>query len=181
VIQLYDCLAKSAHKCDVSNFSFPQPFTPDFWESSRAKADAAPALPEEPQVPKVIVVAGDSARADSTHISASIREHVTVEHHHAEPASVRKASELRNLCIDVADDLMLPKDLNAFKYSKGRLPLHGDFEETSTSTETGLSKSHNRTLDNDQVKGVWVIAGLFAGSWVAGGLLKKNSKFAESE
>jgi hypothetical protein len=104
-----------------------------------------------------------------------------VEHHHAEPASVPKASNLRTLCSDVADDLMLPKDLNAFKYSKGRLPLHVDFEETSTSPETGMSKFHNRTLDNDQVRGIWVIAGLFAGSWVAGGLLKKNSKYIESE
>jgi hypothetical protein len=76
-------------------------------------------------------------------------------------------------------NLMLPKDPNAFRYSKGRLPLHGDFEETAT--ETGMSKTHNRTLDNDQVRGIWVIAGLFAGSWVAGGLLKKNSKYAESE
>lgn len=158
------------------------PFTPDYWESSRAKANAAAlaALHEEPQVPKIIVVAGDSARADSTHISASIREHVTVEHHHAEPASVPKASNLRTLFIDVADDLMLPKDLNAFKYSKCQLP-HGDFEEMSTSTGTGMSKFHNRTLDNDQVRGIWVIVGLFAGSWVAGGLLKKNSKYAESE
>lgn len=167
------------------NFSpLPQPFTPDFWESSRAKADAArqAALLEELQVPKVIVVAGDSARADSTHISESIPEHVTIEHHHhAEPSSVPKTSNLRTLFTDVADDLMLPKDLNAFKYSKGRLHLHQDFEETSTSTETGMSKYHNRTLDRDQARGIWVIAGLFAGSWVAGGLLKKNSKFAESE
>jgi hypothetical protein len=158
-----------------------QPFTPDFWESSRAKANAAPALPEEPQVPKVIVVAGDSARADSTHISAAIGEHVTVEHYHAEPASVPKASNLRTLFIDVADDLILPKDLNAFKYSKGGLPLHGDFEEMSTSAGTEMSKFHNRTLDNDQVRGIWVIVGLFAGSWVAGGLLKKKSKYSESE
>jgi hypothetical protein len=75
---------------------------------------------------------------------------------------------------------MLPKDLNAFKYNKGRLALHGDFEEVSASTGTEMSKFHNRTLDKDQVRGIWVIAGLFAGSWVAGGLLKKNSKY-ESE
>jgi hypothetical protein len=138
-------------------------------------------LLEEPQVPKVIVVAGDSARADSTHISASIPEHITVELPQAEPAPVPKSSNLRNLFNDVADDLTLPKDLNAFKYSKDRLPLHGYFQEISSSTETGMSKFHNRTLDSDQTRGIWVIAGLFAGSWVAGGLLKKNSKFAESE
>ncbi len=87
---------------------------------------------------------------------------------------------MRSLFHDVADDLMLPKDLGVFKYGKGRLPLRDDlYEETSAST--GISKSHNRTLDDDQVKGAWVIVGLFAGSWVAGGLLKKNSKYAESE
>ncbi len=89
---------------------------------------------------------------------------------------------MRSLFLDVADDLMLPKDLGAFKYGKGRLPLHGDlYEETLTSTETGISKSHHRTLDNDQVKGIWVIGGLLAGSWLAGGLLKKDPKYAESE
>jgi hypothetical protein len=104
-----------------------------------------------------------------------------VEHHYAEPASpTPKASNMRSLFHDVADDLMLPKDLGAFKYGKGRLPLRDDLYE-EMSTWTGMSKSHNRTLDNDQVKGAWVIAGLFAGSWVAGGLLKKKTKYAESE
>jgi hypothetical protein len=163
-------------KNDVSNLSL-QPFTPDFWESSRAKAEAARALPEEPQIPKVIVVAGDDARADSTHIFADVREHVAGEH---QPASVSKASNLRSLYHDIADDLTLPKDLSALKPSKGRLPLRDDmFEEISTST--GISKIHFRTLNSDQVRGVWVIVGLIAGSWLAGGLLKKKSKYAESE
>ena len=159
-----------------------QPFAPDFWESSRAKAEAARALLlEEPQTPKVIIVAGDLARADSTHI---IPEHVGVEHHPtghpAESATSPKASNLRNLFLDVADDLMLPKDLNVLKHGKGQLPLRDDlFEELSTSE--AISKFHFRTLNNDQVRGVWIIVGLFAGSWLAGGLLKKNSKYAESE
>lgn len=163
-----------------------QPFTPDFWESSRAKAEAARALLlEEPQVPKVIVVAGDSSRADSMHISS---EHLGVEHHptahHAEPAPAPKNSNLRSLFLDVADDLTLPKDLSALNPSKGKLPLRDDlFEELSTSTEqsTEMRKFHFRTLDKNQIRGVWVILGLFAGSWLAGGLLKKDSKYAESE
>ena len=159
-----------------------QPFAPDFWESSRAKAEAARALLlEEPQNPKVIVVAGDLARADSTHI---ISEHVGEEHHPAahpaEPASGPKASNIRGLFLDVADDLMLPKDLGVLKNGKDQLPLrHELFEELSSSEET--SKFHVRTLDKNQVRGIWVIVGLFAGSWLAGGLLKKNSKYAESE
>ena len=100
--------------------------------------------------------------------------------HHAEPVSVPKASNMRSLFLDVADDLMLPKDLSALKPGTDRLPLQDDlFEETSTSS-AGLSKFHFRTLDDKQVRGVWVIVGLFAGSWLAGGLLKKNSKYAES-
>ena len=101
--------------------------------------------------------------------------------HHAEPVSVPKASNMRSLFLDVADDLMLPKDLSALKPGTDRLPLQDDlFEETSTSS-AGLGKFHFRTLDDKQVRGVWVIVGLFAGSWLAGGLLKKNSKYAESE
>jgi hypothetical protein len=125
------------------------------------------------------------ARADSTHI---ISEHVGVEHHPAahpaEPASVPKASNLRGLFLDVADDLMLPKDLSVLKHGKGQLPLRHDlFEELSTSEASSeeTSKFHFRTLDKNQVRGIWVIVGLFAGSWLAGGLLKTNSKYAESE
>jgi len=122
------------------------------------------------------------ARADSTHIFPDVQEHVSVGHHPAETASVPKASNLRSLFHDVADDLMLPKDLNALKRGKGRLPLQDDlFEEVSTSESTGINKFHFRTLNNDQVRGVWVIVGLVAGSWLAGGLLKKKSRYSESE
>jgi hypothetical protein len=100
--------------------------------------------------------------------------------HHAEAASVPNPSNLRSLFHDIADDLTLPKDLSALKLGKGRLPLEDDlFEEISTST--GISKFHFRTLSKDQVRGFWVIVGLVAGSWLAGGLLKKNSKYAESQ
>lgn len=159
--------------------SCPQPFTPDFWESSRAKAEAAPTPHEEPQIPKVIVVAGD-LRTDS--VSAPVREHVSLlEQHHAEPsAAAPNVSNLRSFFLDVADDAVLPKDLSAFKPHKGRLPQPEDLlDEASTSTET--SEFHTRTLHKDEVRGLWIIFGLFAGSWLAGGLFKKESKYAESE
>ncbi|KAI0006157.1 hypothetical protein BJV74DRAFT_802522 [Russula compacta] len=161
------------------------PFTPDFWESSRVKAEAAPALPEEPQIPKVIIVAGDTARADSTHISHThepIREHVTPEqhHHYAEPSSGPKVSNLRSLFLDVADDLMLPKDLSALKPHKGRVPHSDDLIEEALPS-TGGTKFHTRMFDKEELGGVWILLGLFAGSWLAGGLLKKDSKYAEPE
>ncbi|KAI0306441.1 hypothetical protein B0F90DRAFT_1814340 [Multifurca ochricompacta] len=155
------------------------PFTPDFWESSRAKAEAVPTLPEDSLVPKVIVVAGDSSRADSTHISEPVQEHVSVEHH-VEPSSTPKVSNLRSLFLDIADDVILPKDLNVFKANRHQQALLNDLIE-ETSTSIGKSEFHTRTLDKDEVRGVWILLGLFAGSWLAGGLLKKESKFAELE
>jgi len=111
-----------------------------------------------------------------------IREQVSLlEQYHAEPsAAAPNVSNLRSFFLDVADDVVLPKDLSALKPHKGRLPQPEDLlDETSTSTET--SEFHTRTLDKDEVRGLWIIFGLFAGSWLAGGLLKKESKYAESE
>jgi hypothetical protein len=157
----------------------PQPFTPDFWESSRAKAQAAAALPEEPQIPKVIVIAGDSARADS--ISVPVPGHISLEPHHAEASATATApnvSNMRSLFLDVADDLVLPKDLSALKPLKGRLPQPDDLID---GTSSAMNRFHTRTLDKDEVRGLWIIFGLFAGSWLAGGLLKKEPKYTESE
>ncbi|KAI9507379.1 hypothetical protein F5148DRAFT_1205645 [Russula earlei] len=153
------------------------PFTPDFWESSRARAAAAPAAPEEPQTPKVIVVAGDSARADSTHISKP----VAVEHHLEAPSDPPvNVSNLRGLFHDIADDLVLPKDLSVLKGQPAL--LHDVIEGISRSPSAKKSKPFSsRTLDKDQVRGVWIILGLFAASWLAGGWFKKDSKYAESK
>ncbi|KAI0273771.1 hypothetical protein BC834DRAFT_855502 [Gloeopeniophorella convolvens] len=155
-----------------------QPFTPDFWESSRAKAAAAPAPPEEPQTPKIIVIGGaDSARVGPTHILEPVQEHIGVEQDVAPAAapSAQEGSNLRALLRDAAEDAGLPTDLSAFKPAK----FDGLIAETSTST--GEAKKHTRTLDQDEVRGVWILLGLFAGSWLAGGLLTKKSQFAEHE
>ena len=114
-----------------------------------------------------------------------VREQVSLldsEQHHAEPsAAAPNVSNLRSLFLDVADDVvLLPKDLSALKPHKGRLPQPEDLlDEASASTET--SGFHTRTLDKDEVRGLWIIFGLFAGSWLAGGLFKKEPKYTESE
>ena len=117
-------------------------------------------------------MAGDSSRADSSHILEPIREHVDLEH----PISDLKVSNLRSVFLDIADDAVLPKDLDVLKVPKNR---RGVFHEETT-TSVGERKFHTRTLDKDEIRGVWIILGLFAGSWLAGGLLKKESKYAES-
>ena len=88
-------------------------------------------------------------------------------------------SNLRSFFLDVADDAVLPKDLDVLKVTKNRQGVFDDLIEETT-TSVGDSKFHPRTLDEDQVRGVWIILGIFAGSWIAGGLLKKESQYAES-
>jgi hypothetical protein len=101
-----------------------------------------------------------------------IREHVDLDH----PS---KVSNLRSFLLDIADDAALPKDLDVLKVTKNRQGLLDDLIEETT-TSVGESKFHTRTLDKDDIRGVWIILGLFAGSWLAGGLLKKETKYAES-
>jgi hypothetical protein len=148
-----------------------QPFTPDFWESS------APTLSEEPHVPKVILVAGDTTHADSMHhVSSPVRIDGVLEPSSSSP----KISNLRSLFLDIADDVPLPKDLSVLKVSKVQQALLDDLIEETT-TSTGKSKFHTRTLDKHEVRSVWILIGLFTGSWLAGGLFRKESKYPESE
>jgi hypothetical protein len=101
-----------------------------------------------------------------------------LEHYPVEPSTIApNVSNLRGLFSDVADDLVLPKDLSALKPLKGRLPQPDDLID-GTSTLTKTSKFHTRTLDKDEARGLWIILGLFAGSWLAGGLFKKEPKYA---
>jgi hypothetical protein len=120
-------------------------------------------------------VAGDSSRTDSSHILGHLPEHVDAEHF----SSDAKISGLRSLFLDVADDAVLPKNLNFLKVTK--IP-RGVFDELieETTTSVGEHKFHTRTLDKDEIRGVWIILGLFTGSWLAGGLLRKESQYAES-
>lgn len=86
---------------------------------------------------------------------------------------------MRSFFLDVADDAVLPKDLDVLKVAKNRQGLLDDLIEETTTSVGGESKFHTRTLDKEEVRGVWIILGLFAGSWLAGGLLRKETKYTE--
>jgi hypothetical protein len=120
-------------------------------------------------------VAGDSSRTESSHILGHNPEHFDIEH----PSSDAKVSNLRSLFLDVADDAVLPKNLNVLKVTKMHQGVLDELIEETT-TSVGEHKFHTRTLDKDEIRGVWIILGLFAGSWLAGGLLRKESQYAES-
>ena len=113
------------------------------------------------------------------HLSVPVREHL-LEHHTDPSSSVPKISNLRSLFLDIADDVPLPKNLSVLKVSKVQQALFDDLIEETT-TSTGKSRFHTRTLDKHEVRSVWILVGLFAGSWLAGGLFRKESKYSESE
>lgn len=89
----------------------------------------------------------------------------------AEPAAPTK-SENQGLWQDVADDLNLPR---SFRPSK----LANQAFDVAATTESSGEKSHSRTLDSDEVRGLWVLLGLLAGSWMAAGAFQPSSAYAK--
>lgn len=70
---------------------------------------------------------------------------------------------------DVADDIGLPTSWKREQLTdRQKAVLDSLLEKTGTSN--AREKDHSRKLDKDEVKGVWVLVGLLAGSWVLGGL-----------
>ncbi|KAI0374939.1 hypothetical protein BV20DRAFT_1048939 [Pilatotrama ljubarskyi] len=145
----------------------PIPFLPDFWESSKVKKEAAPPQPE-PSKPKVIAVAGD------------ITHHGGGPSHNLYSPSLASASSedaptsmLGQLAADMADDWNLP---TSFKRSP---PAESQYDVAQkTETSGGQDKSYSRTLDKDEKMGVWVLLGLFAGSWLAAGYFAPVSEWS---
>jgi len=62
---------------------------------------------------------------------------------------------------DVADDIGVPTSWET-----------GETAKMSSTKENDYS----RPLDKDEVKGVWVLVGLLAGSWVLGGIVNSAPK-----
>lgn len=78
---------------------------------------------------------------------------------------------------DVAEDLNLPTTLNV----GGATPQYPgaiyDIPE-ATQTSDGKGVSHSRMLDRDERRGVYVLLGLIAGSWIVAGQFTGSSKSA---
>ncbi|KAI0665221.1 hypothetical protein C8Q70DRAFT_1049382 [Cubamyces menziesii] len=146
----------------------PIPFLPDFWESSKVKKEAAPPEPAHTPKPKVMTVAGDI-----THPGGG-PSHNLYSPSDAVPASPENAptSTLGQLAADMAEDLGLPTSL------KRAPPADAQYDVAQkTETSGGQGKSYSRTLDQDERVGVWVLLGLFAGSWLAAGYFAPISEW----
>ncbi|THH33963.1 hypothetical protein EUX98_g281 [Antrodiella citrinella] len=141
------------------------PFTPDFWESSRVKAaEQAQEIPEAAS-PNLIAVAGDASHisASPSHTLFSPLESVTQE-----PV---KSSKDKTFFEALTEDLFIPISLP-------KLQTEGVNVLQVTQTSGSQVKDHSRTLDKDEKTGLWVLLGVFVGSWVAAGVFQAPSKFA---
>lgn len=123
---------------------------------------------DEPALPKVLVVAGAS-----THIGGGPSHNL----YSADPRSVAQSAQPTEggLWQDIAEDLCLPKSLSL---SEPVVSEDADVPEV-TAIPTGQEKSYSRTLDKDEVKGVWLLLSVFAGSWLAAGFLNTPSSFVD--
>ncbi|KAL4247297.1 hypothetical protein ABKN59_008532 [Abortiporus biennis] len=145
------------------------PFVPDFWDSQLVKA-ASEKEPPPPSSPHVLAVAGDTELVTGGTPYSQYGE--------VEPSAEPTVDTTKTTFFeDVAYDLLIPTSLklpsvNLEKQISDELPQ-------TTSTSAGQQTNYSRTLDKEEVKGVWALVGLLAGSWLLAGLFQAPSAYAE--
>ncbi|KAI0807543.1 hypothetical protein C8Q74DRAFT_1313294 [Fomes fomentarius] len=152
------------------------PFVPDLWESSKLKHESAPAPQNASLEPKVVVVAGAATHhgggpshnlysSDTSSSSAS-----------STPLYTRKTptSDVGKLLADMADDVGIPTTFQL----RGSGDAQYDVAAQTQTFAAQQGKSYSRTLDGDEKKGLWVLFGVFAGSWIAASLFAPVSEWA---
>lgn len=110
---------------------------------------------------------------DATHISVSPAHNLYIPE--AEEALETRDTSKTTFFEDVAHDLSLP----AFKLPVDVEKLQKADLSQVTGTSRGQEVDHSRKLDKDEVSGVWILLGMFFGSWVAAGVFKSSSAFAK--
>nr|VWO98799.1 Aspartyl proteinase [Ganoderma boninense] len=150
----------------------PIPFVPDLWESSKLRHESAPPAPEPSTGPKLVVVGGEallSSGAPSydvyspTTASSSVP---TLSQARPEPKT-----ELGKLLAGMADDLGIPPTLTLTRADQ-------QYDVAAkTETPSGQQNRYSRTLDGDEKTGLYVLLGIFAGSWFAGSALAPASEW----
>lgn len=118
-------------------------------------------------MPKMVAVAGSATHygGGPTYSLSSSEEIIEDE---PEPAPSEKQSFWR----DLADDGGLPRSFRLRKVADQAF-------DVAPTTEPSGEKSFSRTLDSDEVRGLWVLFGLVAGSWIAAGVLQPSSAYAQ--
>ncbi|KAH9843030.1 uncharacterized protein C8Q71DRAFT_735623 [Rhodofomes roseus] len=143
------------------------PLLPDLWGASASAPKAQPSTDSGALAPKMVAVAGSA-----THHGGGPTHSLSSDEAYVEEDTTPAKSENKSIWRDIVDDLNLP---TSFKPSK----VADQAFDVAAKTETSGEKSHSRTLDSDEVRGLWVLLGLLAGSWVAAGAFQPTSVYAQ--
>lgn len=145
------------------------PFVPDFWDSSSPKPE-----PIEPSHPKLHVVSGSATHPDGGPTynlekpqDAVIIEEVVV----IEPEGQAKPAIESGLFRELANDLGLPR---TFRVGEAVSNVVRAAKEQGPDVH-----AKSRPLNNEQTRGVWVLLGLLAGSWIVGGWVNRARSVPE--
>ena len=126
----------------------------------------------EPRLPKLIIIAGADTHhggGPSHNLHDEHREYGHLIDSHVVPAPVSTAVPPGGLLQDIARDIGIPPSFNTENAKQAVADL---FSQTKGKhTYTGPS----RELDKDEARGVWVLLGLLAGSWIAAGIIDRAS------
>lgn len=145
------------------------PFVPDFWDSSSPKPE-----PIEPSHPKLHVVSGSATHPDGgpTYNLEKPQDAVVIEEVVViEPEGQAKPAIDSGLFRDLASDLGLPRSFRAGEAVSNVV---------RAAKEQGPDvHAKSRPLNNEQTRGVWVLLGLLAGSWIVGGWVNRARSVPE--
>ncbi|KZT09489.1 uncharacterized protein LAESUDRAFT_712029 [Laetiporus sulphureus 93-53] len=147
------------------------PFLPDMWDSSRIKAESAPKEPTvDMSAPKMVAVAGSA-----THIGGGPTYSLSNAESEQETPKPSVNAGPSGIWGDIAEDFYLPTLLKPLSSAKEATFDIAELTETSGAQQ----KNYSRALGKDEVKGVWALLGLLAGSWIIAGFFAPSSVFAE--
>ncbi|RPD66180.1 hypothetical protein L226DRAFT_530300 [Lentinus tigrinus ALCF2SS1-7] len=148
----------------------PIPFVPDSWDSSKLRHELAPVQSSPSTEPKVVVIGGEE-----THPGGGPSHNL----YSPSPSSSADAprpppkTAVGQLLADMADDIGVPTTFKLPGAADGQYDVAA---KTETSGPQG--KTYSRTLDQDEKKGLWVLFGVFAGSWIAASAFTPTSEWA---
>lgn len=135
------------------------------------KAESNPTEPLEPISPSFIAVAGDT-----THISASPTYSDFAE---IKPSAESAATPKNQTFLqDVTEDLFFTSSVKLPRVRQLKAVAE-DVPQIITESSASRHTDYSRTLDQDEVRGVWALLGLLASSWLVAGLLGPTPAFTD--
>lgn len=154
---------------DGPNEPVQAPFVPDFWDSSSPKPESI-----EPSHPKLHVVSGSATHPDGgpTYKLEKPQDTVVIEEVVViEPEGQAKPAIESGFFRDLANDLGLQP---GFRVGEAVSNVVRAAKEQGPDVQ-----AKSRPFNNEQTRGVWVLLGLLAGSWIVGGWVNRNRSVPE--